>query len=165
MSKPLAELNAGLTHADVDVRIQAAEKLAQLGEDAQPAALALLRACQDDDETVREHVVAALEGLGPPALADLPGLLALLAEKHADGVYWTATLIGRLASDAAPATPALVQLLGESHPPAVRQRAAWALGQIGAGAAAARAPLAKLTTSADARLARLAQEALTQIGA
>ena len=51
---------------------------------------------------------------------------------------------------------------GSPHLP-VRQRAAWALGEIGPAAAAAVPTLQKAAGDPDPRLARLAQEAIDQI--
>jgi hypothetical protein len=59
--------------------------------------------------------------------------------------------------------PALATCLAADDP-AVAERAAWALGKVGAAAAAARGPLEQAAGSANPRLARLAREALDAIG-
>jgi len=161
--EPLVELEKGLASEDVAVRLQAAERAAQLGSEAQPLAVALVRACGDADEEVRNWVTGALEELGPPRGADLQPLSHLLADSNEEVSYWAATLLGRLKKDAAPAVPDLTHVLEHSSSLAVRQRAAWALGRIGAAARAAMPALKEASTSNNPRLARLAAEALTAI--
>jgi hypothetical protein len=157
------DLLAALASADVEERSRAAEELSRLGTEAQPAALALVRACGDEAEEVREWAVAALEELGPPPATDVPALTALLDDASADVAYWTATLLGRLAAEAAPAVSALATALASSPYPAVRQRAAWALGAIGPAASKARLALNQAAASDDPRLADLAQAAISRI--
>ena len=57
---------AQLASKDIAKQAEAAEALAQLGPDAQPAAAALVRVCGSEDDSVREWATSALEGLGPP---------------------------------------------------------------------------------------------------
>jgi HEAT repeat protein len=91
-------------------------------------------------------------------------LISLIEAKSPDVGYWAATLLGRLKADAAPAVDALAQAVGGSanHLP-VRQRSAWALGEIGPAAAVALPSLRNATGNLDPRLARLAQQAIGQI--
>jgi HEAT repeat protein len=147
------------------MRQAAAERLARMGEDAAPAAAALVLACGDADEQVREQAVAALEDLGPPRADAIGQLIGLVP--HADPLvaYWATTLLGRAEEDAASAVPALTGCLASRADLSVRQRAAWALGKIGPAAASAREALGRAANDADPRLARLANEALAAIGA
>ncbi len=69
------------------------------------AVVPLARACGDQEETVREWAVAALEELGAPPVADLAVRASLLADQSVDVGYWAATLLRRLGEDAAPAAP------------------------------------------------------------
>jgi len=158
------ELAARLKSTDLEPRRAAAEILSRMGEDAAPAAVALVRVCGDADEQVREHAVAALEDLGPPPVDSIAQLVALV--DHTDPLvgYWATTLLGRAGEDAASAVPALTKCVDSTADLAVRQRAAWALGKIGPAAAAARDALTRATGQADPRLARLATEALEEIG-
>ena len=98
----LSALVASLKSNDPAQRQAAAEQLSQLGGDAQPAAVALVQACQMEDEDTRELVVAALEDLGPPQPDDVPQLAALLKLPSLDTAYWAATLLGRLQVQACP---------------------------------------------------------------
>ena len=159
-----SELAALLSSTDLEPRRTAAERLARMAEDAAPAAAALVRACGDADEQVREHAVAALEDLGPPPTAAVPGLVGLVDHPHPLVGYWATTLLGRAGADAASAVPALTKCLDSRADLAVRQRAAWALGQVGPSATAACETLRRAASQSDERLARLASEALAAIG-
>lgn len=162
MNPDVSLLISGLKSDDIAGQQAAAEKLAQLGSDGQEAAVPLVEAC-DRDDSVREWAVAALEGLGPPRPCDVAPLAELLANPSLDVAYWSATLLGRLGQQAAPAVSGLIAAL-ESHAElAVRQRAAWALGQIGPAASSARAALEAASAGTDARLASLARQALGRI--
>ena len=77
--------------------------------------------------------------------------------------YWAATLLGRLGQDAAVAAGALEGCLRESMYLPARERAAWALSQIGPQAAAAVPTLEEAAAAAPPRLQRLATEALAAI--
>ena len=159
-----ARLVEELASPDPGARAAAAEALCHAGEAARPAAAALVAACADGDETVREWIVAALEELGPPVETDLGALVPLVGSPEPLVAYWAATLVGRQGSAAAPAVDALVARLEGAGPIDVRQRAAWALGQIGAPAAKARPALEAAAGGDDPRLARLASEALAALG-
>lgn len=160
MNETVRRLIEGLRAEDAAVRCRAAEELAALGEEARPAAVALACAAGDEVEEVREAAAGCLEELGPPLPEQVSELAGLLAEGGADPAYWAATLIGRLESGGAPAVPALAQALQAGRELPVRQRAAWALGRIGPPLSVAEEALQQAARDADARLARLAQEAL-----
>jgi len=104
----------------------AAQQLASLQEQAQPAAVPLVEACTSAGD-VHEWVVAALESLGPPATSDIGPLSQLLRAANLDTAYWAATLLGRLQASAAPAVQELAAALANHPETAVRERAAWAL--------------------------------------
>jgi HEAT repeat protein len=163
MSTNLSSLIAALSSSDAASRADAAERLAQLGPKAKPAALALVLACGDDDETVRQWATDALEGMGPPEAADVAQLASLVEAKSPDVGYWAATLLGRLKTEAASAVESLAQVVAGGGDLAVRQRAAWALGEIGPPAAKAVPALQKAGAAPDPRLSRLAQAAISQI--
>jgi HEAT repeat protein len=151
-----------LSSDDAATRRQAAEALAHSPERV-AAAIPLVRATGDVDETVREWAVAALEEMSPPAAIETAGLMALLAAPQCDVVYWSITLLGRLGSSAAPAVGRLAAILKNHSDIAVRQRAAWALGEIGKPASSAIGDLQAAAAAGDARLTRLAQAALAKI--
>ena len=143
-------------------RADAAERLSLAGEEAAAAAVPLVQAC--GDEQLREWAVAALEDLGPPPSDTITLLIELVSNSDPLVAYWAATLLGRSGQDAATAATGLAACIDSSADLSVRQRAAWALGKIGAGATSARAALQRAAGQGDERLARLAREALEAIG-
>jgi HEAT repeat protein len=153
-----------LASQDAEVRCAGAEGLCRLGEDAAPAAAALVRACGDDAGGVRDWAVAALEELGAPPNDQLDELAGLTAAPNVDISYWAVTLLGRAGEDAAAAAPALAEAVSSHQEAATRERAAWALGKIGPAAAAAVDELRAAAESDEPRLARLAGQALEKIG-
>ncbi|MFM8706808.1 MAG: HEAT repeat domain-containing protein [Planctomycetia bacterium] len=160
----VAALIEQLASTDAEQRSEAAERLARAGEGAAAAAVPLVRACGDADERVREWAVAALEDLGPPSGDAVASLVKLVAAPDPLVAYWATTLLGRSGQDAANAVAALAGCLDSQAELSVRQRAAWALGQIGPAARAACEPLRRAAGQGDERLARLATEALAAIG-
>jgi HEAT repeat protein len=150
---------AQLRNADRRVRLAAAEQLCQLGREARDAAVALVQATSDEP-AVSQCAVAALEELGVPNREDLPHLVALARSPQELEAYWAVTLLGRLESAAQEAESTLVTVLGRAPQRSVRQRAAWALGRLGALGDAARVGLAAACHGDDPRLAQLAQQAL-----
>jgi hypothetical protein len=163
MTAEIETLVAALQTGSAAARLAAAEKLAALESAAHAAAVPLVEACAAEDAALRDWAVAALEGLGPPAAKDVAALAALLKHASLDAAYWAATLLGRLQGQAAAAVPALVAALGDQNEMPLRERAAWALGQIGPPASAAREALERAAAGADRRLARLAAEALARL--
>jgi HEAT repeat protein len=162
----MSDLNAligGLESGDVSARCGSAEKLAHLGEQARPAAVALVRALATEDEDLREWAVGALEGMGPPNVDDVSRLAELLNRSELEVAYWAATLLGRLDGQAASAVGQLTEALEGHAEMAVRERAAWALGQIGRDAAAAKAVLSLAAKSPNPRLAKLAKAAIERL--
>jgi HEAT repeat protein len=101
--------------------------------------------------------------MGPPEASDAGQLASFLEGRSPDVGYWTATLLGRLKAEAAPAVEVLGRAVAGSPHLSVRQRAAWALGEIGPAAVAAVPALQKAAADPDPRLSRLAQEAIGQI--
>jgi HEAT repeat protein len=163
MSSDIATLISDLSQADPKRRYEAAKSLSQLGEAAREAATALTVAAGDESEDVREWAISALEEIGPPDVRDCKKLAALLSHSTVDVAYWAATLLGRLAEQAAPAIPELSKALTSTADVAVRQRIATALGKIGPGAKASLPALQQAVLSDDPRLTRLATRAIQQI--
>lgn len=161
----VSQLTSDLQSSDAATRSAAAEQLTHLEEAAQPAAIALVLATADADESVRQWATAALESLGAPAGEDLPELAKLLADPRLDVAYWAAMLLGRLGSSAAQAAPLLSESLDTHAEVAVRERCAWALGQLGPAAASALTALQRAAAAPRPRLSRLAKQAIQQISA
>lgn len=165
MPHDVQKLIASLTSSNTAARREAAESFARLGPDAVAASVSLVNACGDDDEQVRNWVVAALEELPAPQAADAAALATLINGTNLDVAFWATTLLGRMEAAAASTVPTLAAALTDHPELVVRQRAAWALGKIGKPAAAAISQLEAAATSEDARLARLAANALEAIRA
>jgi HEAT repeat protein len=163
MTGDIASWAKELESPDVERRRHAAAKLSACGTDARSAAPALVRCASDPDDVVRESAVAALEDLGEPEESALASLLDSSNSANADVAYWAVTLIGRLGNRGAAAVPQLSAAVSNHPANSVRERATWALGQIGPPARSAVAVLQAAANSADSRLARLAREALQRI--
>lgn len=163
MSQDVRSLVASLTSKDTATRREAAESLARVGPDAATVAVPLVQACGDDDEEVRNWVVAALEELPPPNASDAAALEAFINGENLDVAFWATTLLGRMEAAAAPTVPTLALAVVDHPELVVRERAAWALGKIGKPAAGAIPQLEAASTSEEPRLARLATIALQAV--
>jgi HEAT repeat protein len=163
----VSKATADLKSSDAARRAAAAEQLAHLEDGAQAAAMALVEATADSDESVRQWSTGALESLGPPAASDAAALAKLAGDARLDVAYWAVTLLGRLGTDAGrpEIVAALVSALTKHPEAAVRERAAWALGEIGTSAAAALSALQSASKNPSPRLSRLAKQAIGQISA
>ena len=160
----IASLIAQLEGTDTAQQTAAAMKFATLGHAAQAAAVALVRTVGIPDEEVLEACTAALEEIGPPAADQIQPLAALANDCSSDVAYWAVTLLGRGGDGAAAAVSDLTKVLESDADLPVRERAAWALGEIGPAAKAAAPALSTAAKSSDARLARLAAKALEAVG-
>ena len=163
MPSSLEELRLGLAAESIAARLEAAENLARMGQEARPAAVDLVRACGDGQAEVREWAAAALEEMGPPDEADAAALAPLVASQETDVAYWAATLLGRLEGRAAAFIEPLAEAVNGHRHQHVRHRAAWALGKIAADIPAVRAALETAAGAEDPRLARLAVRALASL--
>jgi HEAT repeat protein len=130
-----------------------------LGRIGGPAATdALLTALADPQPTARWHVsMAALEGMGEPAVAPL---VAMLESQDAHARRNAAQALGWIGSTSA--TEALMVALKKDGDATVRGQAAWALGEIGDPAARRaleraqlRDPAVEVQTAAERALSRV----------
>ena len=117
-----------LQRDDLSAQTSAAEALANLGTEAQPAILALVQGCGSSHEDVRNWCTAALETAGPPSAEQIPDLKSLASAANSDIAFWAVTLLGR--ARVVEAIPILTERLYDASAPAVQQRAAWALEKI-----------------------------------
>lgn len=147
---------------DMSQRISAAESLSLMGPDASFAAVELVAACADE-EAVRDYAVAALEELGAPPEESLQRLAEFVSADHSLVAYWAITLLGRAGASARFSQDALVAALNTSSDSSLKERAAWALGSIGADSDSARQGLQQAASSSEARLSRIAQASLEQV--
>ena len=116
MTADISQLATRLGSADAAQQQEAAEQLARLGSDAQPAAVELAVATGAEDETTRDWAVAALEELGPPKESDVARLAALVGHKSLDTAFWSITLLGRLGASANAAVEPLAKVLATNRP-------------------------------------------------
>lgn len=162
MASDPAELAKRLAEPDDEIRQAAAQSLLELGPDAQPAAVALVAACADANEEVREAVIGALEAIGPPPTKDLAAIAKQASSDEADIAYWAVTLLGRAGAEAVTLEGPLVEALVSHGSQTVRERAAWALGRLPTRSPKAIAALQIAAASSFPRLSRLATQALQQ---
>ncbi|QDU78039.1 hypothetical protein Pan97_51190 [Bremerella volcania] len=148
---------------NTEERRKAAEACAKDPSIAMAAIVPLCRCCGDRDEQVSQWSQAALEELGPPEADELESLLELTTSAELTA-YWAVTLVGRLQAKASPAAAHLANLIEkEDTPVEVRNRAIWAIGQIGAVDESIKTTLEKAAQSENARTARLASKALSNM--
>ncbi len=126
---------------------------------------AIINLAGSRDDEVRMWSAEALESSVQPQATDVLPLVGLLGRDVDDGEigYWAATMLGRLGRDAASAAQALETCLRESMYLPARERAAWALSQVGDAAAIAIPTLREAAETAPPRLSRLAAETLRAI--
>src|SRR5262245_3877396 len=130
----VARDDSELRHVDVVRRRDAAHRLALADSVPRSSVLGLVDAASDSDDEGRNWVAEALERMGPTDVADVRQLADRLKLPGPDSAYWAATLLGRLGPEAAPAVTSLVQVLEHRSELAVRERAVWAIGQMGESA-------------------------------
>ncbi len=155
----IEQLKADLQAPESARREQAAEALATAGELAAGAAVELVEACAD--EGARDWAVEALENMGSPSVECQGALIRLLDNSEPLVSYWAATLLGRMGAAALSSQEALAKTLAGSTDLATRQRAAWALGQIGCRSESAKRALQAAAEEEEPRLSRIAAEALS----
>jgi HEAT repeat protein len=165
MNADLQSLIAQLEGTDTAAQTAAAMELAKLGAAGQGAVVALVRTVGIPDEEVLEACTAALEEIGPPAADQIQPLAGLAHDCSSDVAYWSVTLLGRARDSAAIAVADLIRVVQSDADLPVRERAVWALGEIGPAAKIAAVALTAAAASNEVRLSRLAKKALESIGA
>ncbi len=116
-------------------------------------------------DEVRIWSAEALETAVQPQQDDVHALADLLSDAEDGEIgYWAATMLGRLGDQATDAVDALEKCVSQSMYLPARERATWALCQIGPAAQSAAATLREAAADAPPRLQRMATEALRAIG-
>src|SRR5262245_58119368 len=95
MSSALEMLIEQLASQNRAEQAAAAEALARMGKEAQPAAAALVTALRTADAPTREWCTAALEDLGPPLTTQTGECVNLARDESLDSAYRAVTLLGR----------------------------------------------------------------------
>lgn len=115
---------------DLAEQITAAETLASLAEEAQPAIVPLVQHCGADDEDLCNWCTAALEEVGPPTADQIDELALLAGSANTNVAFWAATLLGRAGPIAETASAVLTQRSKDASASEVQKRAIWALEKI-----------------------------------
>lgn len=137
LDDPVGHWAEKLTHANVQVRMEAVVELGKLGPKAAPAVPAIAdRLESDKDERVRLAAAGVLGQIGPDAKAAVPALIGALKDEGFDVASWSATALGKIGPGAKAAVPELAKMLG-SYRSSRSYTAAVALGEIGPDAKAA----------------------------
>lgn len=129
-----------------------------------PDLMALLNG---QDESAQSFATEALENCGPPGVNELPFLLKQLESTSSTTIYWASTLLGRMNAtgniDRRPIQSALCKVaVNEALDLSARERAVWAIGELGSMESACRERLSAVESSAAPRLKRLIATALAQ---
>lgn len=153
-----------LTHPATIVRRSAVRELFHFRIACTGLTSTVLSLVVDPDEQIRHWACESLERVLRPELDELPELIDTLRRTNDGEVeYWAATMIGRLGPDAASATGVLANVLLDSSCLAARERAAWAISQIGPAARSAVNSLRQIGSDDPPRLRRLAETALAVV--
>ncbi|GAA5504830.1 HEAT repeat domain-containing protein [Novipirellula caenicola] len=155
----------GLASGSVDERIATLRKISNQSDPVTGVTILCVQMAGDSDDDVRMWAAEALAHAVTPLPAEVDSLADLL--RHSDDGeidYWAATMLGRLKTQAAAAVDALQSCVVNSMYLPARERAVWALAEIGPAAADAIQTLETTAEAAPPRLKRLAKEAIKSIG-
>ncbi len=160
----LTILKSELTHTDPVHRQAALRTIAQGGKRQYGLTALVIALANDPDEETREWACEALESAILPSPNEVNDILKLLRDTRDGEIeYWSATMLGRLGVAASCATAALASCLLDSPCLAARERAAWALSEIGPAARSAINALRQISHDDPPRLQRLAASAIQSV--
>lgn len=155
----------GLASNSVDQRVATLRKISHQEDAVTGVTVQCVQLAGDSDDDVRMWAAEALSQAVTPTPADVDSLAELLLHSEDGEIgYWAATMLGRLKMEAATAVDALQSCVLNSMYLPARERAVWALAEIGPAAANAIESLEKTAEAAPPRLKRLAKEAIKTIG-
>lgn len=157
--------------AAVSDDLEAIEVLSQIAAAGNVTGItvAVVRLSGSSNDEVRRWAAESLESSIVPVAEEVDELAELLYDgRDGEVCYWAATMLGRLGGDVGPrartAVNALETCLSDSLYLPARERAAWALSQIGPSAASAATTLRRTAEDAPPRLKKLVAKALRVIG-
>lgn len=151
-----------LTQLTTSERVARLQTIANDPDTAAKLAVELIQCVTDSDEEVRNWANEALENLESPPVSELANIAKFVASSDDDAAFWALKLLGRLGEQAQSQQVCIAAALKQERAVQVRQNAAWALGKLGSLSDDSRKRLQEAAKDADARLAHLAQQALTQ---
>jgi HEAT repeat protein len=154
----IAALATASQDADLEVRELATASLGQLGPAAKLSEPALEKALADRELSVRLSAAFALQKIDPENRSYVPVILEALNAGH--GTVFLD--VGQLGGEAKWAVPTLFKLLSHQQT-GIRALAARTLGQIGAAAGDAEAPLKQSLRDSDPAVRKAAKNALERI--
>jgi HEAT repeat protein len=103
-----------LSSSNPQLRLAAADTLAQLGPAAEPAVEALIKLLNDQDSDVCQRAAFTLGALKlKPELA-VPALIAALKKDPENQIWWCSQALGEFRAAAQPAMPLFIELLSKS---------------------------------------------------
>ncbi|MFY8200224.1 MAG: hypothetical protein ACOVLE_06110 [Pirellula staleyi] len=127
----------------------------------------LLALLESHDETIQNYSSEALENCGPPRPEDVPFLCQQLKSGKSPCVYWASTLLGRIGSSASARNDVqdlqagLATVVADtSLELSARERAGWAICELGQEVSSNRELLEKELPTAAPRLKRFIESAL-----
>ena len=123
------ELIAKLKDKDSDIRRAAAKELSEVGPEAKAAVPDLIRALRDKDLFVRRYCAEALGNVGPEAKTAIPALSAALNDEKKEVAEAAIDALGKFGSESLAALTSALKDVNKD--PAIRRKAAIALGKIG----------------------------------
>ncbi len=119
------------TSDNAQSRMDAANTLAEMGEDAKPAVTALAKALSDEDNYVRNFAANALAEIGPGAIKALPQLMKAMEDMDKSVSMAAQMAIGAIGPAAKEAIPMLIIFLKHWDSSVAESPAAYALIRIG----------------------------------
>jgi HEAT repeat protein len=157
-------LTAGVSDPDLRAKLSAIDALETIGQEARPAAPALVRALVDPNRFVRWAAARVVGRIGPvPEVDAVPALTRLLDDTDLDLRRGAAVALGRYGPVARAAVPTLIDALGATDAE-MRIAAIRSLEGIGTDSSPAIPSLSRLLADRDARVRQTAAEALGKFG-
>jgi len=127
------QLANDLKHPDVEVRMDAANALADLGPDALPALSALIETLEDENSYVRNFSAGAISQIGSKAEPAIPALRNALKDPDEAVSMSAQTALGAIGPASVEAVPQLIEFLRTWKSSVQSCPAAFALIGIGEG--------------------------------
>jgi HEAT repeat protein len=158
LNAALAALVKGLGSEERDLSQMAARALSELEADPK-VVRPMVEAMVGDDPALADRVLSAFASLGARAVPH-----AIEALQDPERRVRALQVLGRIGPEAAPAVPALTELL-KSEDANTRTEALYVLASIGPGAKAAVGPISENLAVSDPKVQQVAAYALGKIGA